>query len=590
MLLEQISHYRNLHFAIGFSNVAQEAPHYHKEAEISLVLRGSVDYKIFHQDFHAETGDVIVVDTRDLHYIYNSSQDVILLTFYIDMAAFSDIYPNIEYMIFVCEAFKKDPAVKHQKLRNKITFLAHHMAEMMVMYTQGDASDKKLTSKLHEILYMMVNQFQGFFIENNEFRYSDDNAKPVNLERLARIINYIDDNYDKKITLSDLAEEEHLNMYHISHLIKDTTGLNFQNLLNYMRLENAAKLLNEEKMTLTQISETCGFSSSSYFNKCFKEWYGITPAQYKKEQRPNVRIFHGSVDFNEAMRLLQPYLDMKLPERHESERFCSSNHIFIPLKKHYTEEQLLTSSFPLRLRVSSEKELINLIYSKEDLAALRPEVIFIPTDIDLTPESQRTIFELRKSGLQIMFDNEVYHGKTTHFNDISTAAKAFDEIMHNHDTLLNVFCNKNTMHEGLFTDTYLPTPLYNVYKLFAGTGGYIAEHQEQYLLVKERDLFHLMIHNPKESTKLNVHLRFSSDAKPSYIIRTELGKDHSVFSVLDEIGVADASDRRLKEHIINITSGTYDIFTADRLSSSNVDLTVEPDTLSVLSFRMIFPS
>lgn len=40
MLLEQISHYRNLHFAIGFSNVAQEAPHYHKEAEISLVLRG----------------------------------------------------------------------------------------------------------------------------------------------------------------------------------------------------------------------------------------------------------------------------------------------------------------------------------------------------------------------------------------------------------------------------------------------------------------------------------------------------------------------------------------------------------------------
>ena len=590
MLLEQISHYRNLHFAIGFSNVAQEAPHLHKEAEITLVLRGSVDYKIFHQDFHAETGDVIVVDTKDLHYIYNSSEDVILLTFYIDMAAFSDIYPNIEYMIFVCEAFKKDPSVKHQKLRNKIAFLAHHMAEMMVMYTQGDTSDKKLTSKLHEILYMMVNQFQGFFIENNEFRYSDGNANPVNLERLARIINYIETNYDKKITLSDLAYEEHLNMYHISHLIKYTTGLNFQNLLNYMRLEEAAKLLNEDKMTLTQISESCGFSSSSYFNKCFREWYGITPAQYKKEQRPDVRTVHGHIDYSEAMLLLQPYLDMELPEKHESERFCSSNHIFIPLKKHYAEDQQLASTFPLRLKVSSEKELINLIYSKEELAALRPEAIFIPSEMDLSPVSQHTIFELKKSGLQIRSDDEVYDGKTTYFNDISTAAKAFDEIMHNHNTVFNVFCNKSIVHEGLFTDTYLPTPLYNIYKLFAGISGYIAEHQEQYLLVKERELYHLMIHNPQETAKLNVHLKFNADAKPAYIIRTELGRDHSIFSVLDEIGVTEASDQRLREHIINLTSGTHDIFTADRLSASNVDLTVDPDTLVVLSFRIIFTS
>ena len=590
MLWEHITHYRNLHFAIGFSNMAQEAPHCHREAEIALVLRGSVDYKIFHQDFHAETGDVIVVDTKDLHYIYNSSEDVILLTFYIDMAAFSDIYPNIEYMIFVCEAFKKDPDVKHQKLRNKITFLAHHMAEMMVMYTQGDASDKKLTSKLHEILYMMVNQFQGFFIENNEFRYSDDNANPVNLERLARIINYIETNYDKKITLSDLAEEEHLNMYHISHLIKDTTGLNFQNLLNYMRLEEAAKLLNEEKMTLTQISESCGFSSSSYFNKCFREWYGITPAQYKKERRPDVRTVHGQIDYNEAMLLLQPYLDMKLPERHENERFSSSNHIFIPLKKHYTEEHMLMNSFPLKLRVSSEKELIKLLFCKEELAALMPEAVSVPSDIKLSPESQRTIFELRKSGLQIRFDDIAYDEASAAFANISTAAKVFDEIMHNPDAEINVFCSKNTVLAGLFTDTYMPTPLYNVYKLFAGTGGYIAEHQEQYLLVKERDLFHLIIHNPQETANLNVHLRLSPDAKPAYIIRTELGKNHSVFTVLDEIGAADASDQRLREHIINITSGDCNIIPADRLSASNVDLTVEPDTLSVLSFRMIFPS
>ncbi|MDO4485831.1 MAG: AraC family transcriptional regulator [Bacillota bacterium] len=589
MLWEHITHYRNLHFAIGFSNVSQEAPHCHKEAEIALVLRGTVNYKIYHQDFHAEAGDVIVVDTRDLHYIYSSSEDVILLTFYIDMAAFSDIYPNIEYMIFVCEAFKKDPNVKHQKLRNKITFLAHHMAEMMVMYTQGDTSDKKLTSKLHEILYMMVNQFQGFFIENNEFRYSDDNANPVNLERLARIINYIETNYDKKITLSDLAEEEHLNMYHISHLIKDTTGLNFQNLLNYMRLEVAAKLLNEEKMTLTQISEACGFSSSSYFNKCFKEWYGITPAQYRKELRPDVRIYHGSIDYSEAMQLLRPYLDMELPERHESERFSSSNHIFIPLKKHYTDEQQLTSAFPLKLRISSEKELINLVYCKEELAALKPEAVSVPSDIELTSESQRTIFELKKAGLQIRFDDKSYDDNTGYYNDISTAAKVFDEIIRKPDAEVGVFYDDVDRTSGLFTRSYLPTPLCSIYKIFADIDGCIVEHQEQYLLIKERDMFHLLIHNSQESTKLNVHLRFSSAEKPAYIIRTEFGRNHSIFSIQNEIGTAEASDQRIREHVINITSGTRYIISADRLSAPNVDLIIEPDTLAVLTFRMKLP-
>ena len=91
MLQEPVHYYKNLNFAIDFSNVAQEAPHYHKETEMALVLRGSVTYRIHHQEFHLKTGDAIIVDTNDLHYIVESSEDVIMLTFYINMEAFTDI-------------------------------------------------------------------------------------------------------------------------------------------------------------------------------------------------------------------------------------------------------------------------------------------------------------------------------------------------------------------------------------------------------------------------------------------------------------------------------------------------------------------
>ena len=63
MLPEQINYEKNLPFAIGFSNVAKEPPHYHREMEMALILRGTASYRIHHQKYQLSAGDVIIVDT-----------------------------------------------------------------------------------------------------------------------------------------------------------------------------------------------------------------------------------------------------------------------------------------------------------------------------------------------------------------------------------------------------------------------------------------------------------------------------------------------------------------------------------------------
>lgn len=580
MLLEHIPHYNNLHFAVNFSNVAQEAPHYHKEAEIALVLRGFVNYKIYHQNFHAESGDIIVVDTQDLHYIYDSSDDVILLTFYIDMEAFSDLYPNIEFMIFACEEFNEEASLRHQKLQNKIAFMAHHLAEMMTLCQNSNTADHQLTAKLHEIVYMMVNQFQGFFIENNEFRYGGDHTNPLNLERLARIISYIDSHYDEKITLSDLAEKEHLNMYHISHLIKETTGLSFQNLLNYMRLEFAEKLLNEEKLTLTQISECCGFSSPSYFNKCFKQWYGITPVQYKKESRPKERICHGNLNIDEAMQLLHPYLNTSLPENHTSDRGYSSQHIFIPMKSEYSERDDFHKTFPLNIRVSTEEEICRLICCKDALTALRPALLSLPKSVISSPAAQHLISGLRKNGARITVENEPFSGSFLTSRAL-TAADVFDCISKNTD----FFVKAAGKSGSLFTEAGLPTPVYSLYKIFSDINGTLVEQQEQYILTRDRDFFSLMICNSSDQSALHVHLQFQLSEKPNYVIRKALNRKHSIFHLLDRIGIEQATDYHFREFIESFISGTNEILFTEVSPGRSLDFSVEPDTLLILCFH-----
>lgn len=291
MLLERINHYNNLHFAMNLTNVAEEPPHYHNEMELVLMLRGYAKYKVHHQDFIVETGEIVVVDTKDLHYIYESSEDMIMLQFHVDVAYFSDEYPNIDVMFFVCEESENESSQWQHRLHNKIAFLAHHIAEMMILCQKG-GNDDILRDKLREFLYVMVDKFQAFFIENNEFHSGHEDASPIDLERLYRIMHHMYVNFDKKITLGDIAELEHLSIHYVSHFIKKTSGLSFQNLLNYIRLEQSEKLLNENKYTLTHISEACGFSSAAYFNKCFKSWYGITPAEYRKQIRPVRRVSH----------------------------------------------------------------------------------------------------------------------------------------------------------------------------------------------------------------------------------------------------------------------------------------------------------
>ncbi len=105
------------------------------------------------------------------------------------------------------------------------------------------------------------------------------------LERYHRISKYIYNNYNKNITLKDIANTEFLSTHYLSHEIKYATGLSFTDLLNLTRVEESVKLLLDTDKSLSEISYEIGFSHTRYFNKHFKAYYNCTPLQFRKKHK-----------------------------------------------------------------------------------------------------------------------------------------------------------------------------------------------------------------------------------------------------------------------------------------------------------------
>lgn len=91
---------------------------------------------------------------------------------------------------------------------------------------------------------------------------------------------------NSKLKISDLAEHVQLSSHKLSQILNDNLGKNFSSYINDFRIEKAKKMLLEvENFSIDAIGQECGFHAKSSFYTAFKKITGLTPAQYKIQQK-----------------------------------------------------------------------------------------------------------------------------------------------------------------------------------------------------------------------------------------------------------------------------------------------------------------
>ncbi len=109
--------------------------------------------------------------------------------------------------------------------------------------------------------------------------FNVDDAKHASVIR--KTINYLNANYDEKITLEGAADKMYLSASYFSRLFKKEIGDTFNNYLNKIRVEESKKLLCNKEIKLSQIALMVGYEDQSYFTKVFKKHTGLSPLKYR---------------------------------------------------------------------------------------------------------------------------------------------------------------------------------------------------------------------------------------------------------------------------------------------------------------------
>lgn len=98
------------------------------------------------------------------------------------------------------------------------------------------------------------------------------------------ITEYINNNYKQKVTLSSLAESLGYDYCYLSKIFHSCFKMSFTDYMNTYRCNEAAYLLFESKLSISDVAFESGFQSIRSFNDVFKSKYGLTPMQYRKSQ------------------------------------------------------------------------------------------------------------------------------------------------------------------------------------------------------------------------------------------------------------------------------------------------------------------
>jgi YesN/AraC family two-component response regulator len=109
----------------------------------------------------------------------------------------------------------------------------------------------------------------------------------VNCNLSDKLVKYIDENFNKQISLDGLSDIFHFNPSYISRTFHMCKGITLNNYIMEKRINHAIYLLSESGLQVKEISCRCGFINITHFNRVFKKMTGKTPLQIKMEKTKN---------------------------------------------------------------------------------------------------------------------------------------------------------------------------------------------------------------------------------------------------------------------------------------------------------------
>jgi len=107
----------------------------------------------------------------------------------------------------------------------------------------------------------------------------------ISTQKMKQIKDYVDGNFQKKLSLDIIAREFYISKYHMAREFKKAYGIPLVNYIITKRITHAKGLLRFSDMQIEEIARVCGINDNSYFNKVFRKVEGLTASEYRRKWR-----------------------------------------------------------------------------------------------------------------------------------------------------------------------------------------------------------------------------------------------------------------------------------------------------------------
>lgn len=143
-----------------------------------------------------------------------------------------------------------------------------------------DYINRVLALDTQEDLCIWISRALDEFIE---IVYNSQDAKKISQLRPA--MEYMQYHYDQPLSLEDVAKQAHLSVSRLAHLFKEQVGITVIDYLTNIRINQAKQRLLAGNGNCTQICFEVGYNNQSYFTRIFKQVVGMTPRQFRQENK-----------------------------------------------------------------------------------------------------------------------------------------------------------------------------------------------------------------------------------------------------------------------------------------------------------------
>jgi YesN/AraC family two-component response regulator len=131
---------------------------------------------------------------------------------------------------------------------------------------------------------ILRNNYTGNQLQHDKIR--DIEIKSPDEKLLGKIMDTINGNIsNQRLSVEMLAHEIGISRVHLHRKMKELTSQSTRDLIRNIRLQQAAKLLAEKHLNISEVAFAVGFTNVAHFSTAFKEFYGVSPMAYMDAQR-----------------------------------------------------------------------------------------------------------------------------------------------------------------------------------------------------------------------------------------------------------------------------------------------------------------